>query len=167
MLQPPISRSAHIITPAMAVNIGIVGLYQVAVLFFVLLANPFNVGASDKNILMLSVFFTTFIMFQFWNIFNCRTLRHDESPLSMIVKNKMFITIVTFIIIVQVVMVQVGGPVGDIFRTIPLDPMLWLKIVGLTATVVPVAWLARQIAHWIGAEGATIQDTQSEESEVE
>jgi Ca2+-transporting ATPase len=176
MLQPPISRSAHIITPAMAVNIGIVGLYQVAVLFFVLIADPFKVIVFDqfkvidpeKNILMLSVFFTTFIMFQFWNIFNCRTLRHDESPLTLITKNKMFITIVTFIIIVQVVMVQVGGPVGDIFRTTPLkDPMLWLKIVGLTATVVPVAWLARQIAHWIGAEGATIQDTQSEESEVE
>lgn len=158
MSQPPIPRNAHIITPAMAVNVGIVGFYQVALLFFILLTDTIVAGiASDENTLKLTVFFTTFVMLQFWNIFNCRTLRHDESPLAMLIRNKMFLAIVATIVIGQIIMVQVGGLIGNIFRTMPLQPIFWLKIVGITATVVPVAWLARYIAYWIGAERVVVE----------
>ncbi|HQG93270.1 MAG TPA: calcium-translocating P-type ATPase, PMCA-type [Acidobacteriota bacterium] len=152
MEQPPVQREKHIITKSMVVTIGISSLYQVAVLIFVLLTNIFG-GKTELE--KLTIFFTVFVMFQFWHKFNCRSLRHNESPFQNLIQNKNFIFIVLTITAVQILMVQVGGPIGELFRTMPLSLPTWLWILLLTATVLPVAWLARQIAFWMGAEPAT------------
>jgi Ca2+-transporting ATPase len=57
--------------------------------------------------------------------------------------NKMFIVIIFIIVAMQVIMVHFGGA---IFRTVPLELITWLKIVGLSATVIPVGYIARYIA---------------------
>jgi Ca2+-transporting ATPase len=149
MSRPPVPRQAHVLTPAMAVGIGINSLFQVAVLLWVLLANPFGAATELER---LTVFFTVFVMFQFWHKFNCRALRHDESPFEKLLKNKNFLFIVLTITVAQAVLVQVGGPVGEIFRTTPLAWATWGWILLLTASILPVAWLARQVAYWVGAE---------------
>jgi len=106
------------------------------------------------NVEALTVFFTIFIMFQFWHKFNCRSLRHDESPFEMLPKNRLFLGIVLAITLVQLVMVQASGylHIGEIFRTIPLDPYQWLCISLLTATILPVAWLSRRFCYRLGYE---------------
>ena len=152
MSQKPVPREAHIITPAMGLTILINSLYEVAVLFLVLLTGWFTKEKNPTSLEALTVFFTVFVMFQFWHKFNCRALQHDDSPFALLYKNKMFLTIVATITMAQIIMVQVGGPIGKIFRTIPLSLNQWLCIVGLTATIIPVAWLSRQIAYWVGAE---------------
>jgi len=149
MSRPPVPRESHIIMPSMMVTIGISSLYQVAVLL-VLLGTSFLGGQSELE--KLTIFFTAFVMFQFWHKFNCRSLRHDESAFQRLWQNKNFIVIVTIITLVQILMVQVGGPVGELFRTMPIKLETWLWILLLTATVLPVAWLARQIAYWTGTE---------------
>lgn len=152
MMQKPISRDAHIITPAMTITILISSLYQVAILYLVLFTGWLAPNKETNSTEALTVFFTVFVMFQFWHKFNCRALRHDDSPFQLLYKNKMFLIIVTSITVVQIIMVQIGGPIGKIFRTIPLHLDQWLWILGLTATILPVSWLSRQIAYWVGAE---------------
>jgi Ca2+-transporting ATPase len=149
MNRPPVRRDAHIIMPSMMVTIGISSLYQVALLL-VLLGTNFLGGQTELE--KLTIFFTVFVMFQFWHKFNCRSLRHDESPFQRLWLNKNFIVIVTIITLAQILMVQIGGPIGELFRTMPIRLETWLWILLLTATILPVAWLARQIAHWTGAE---------------
>ena len=158
MVQTPISRDTHIITPAMIVTILISSLYQVVILYTVLFMGWFRQDKGLNSIESLTVFFTVFVMFQFWHKFNCRSLRHDDSPFALLHKNKMFLIIVATITIVQIIIVQVGGPIGKIFRTIPLALDQWLWILVLTATILPVSWLARQIAYWVGVEGVVVHE---------
>lgn len=156
MMQKPVSRDTHIITPAMIVTILICSLYQVVILYAVLFSGWLAPGKELNSREALTVFFTVFVMFQFWHKFNCRALRHDDSPFQLLHKNKMFLIIVISITIVQIIMVQIGGPIGDIFRTTRLDLNQWLWILGLTATILPVSWLSRQIAYLVGAENVAV-----------
>ncbi|MDR2438508.1 MAG: calcium-translocating P-type ATPase, PMCA-type [Planctomycetaceae bacterium] len=155
MKQKPIKREASIITPSMGITILLCSAYQVVILGIVLcyglfLENgkifQFNADPREpENIQALTVFFTTFVMFQFWNIFNCRSLRYDESPFSLLLKNRLFLLIIGLIIFVQIGMVQVSGywGIGHVFRTESLSLLQWSKIILLTMTIIPFAWLVR------------------------
>lgn len=152
MKQSPVPRGAHIITPAMAVTIGINSIYQVGVLLTLLLTDFLG---GDSVLQKQAIFFTVFVMFQFWHKFNCRSLRHNESPFERILQSRNFLVIVGAITVVQVVMVQLSDVVpivGEVFRTVPLTLDKWLWILLVTSTVLPVAWFARQVAYWVGAE---------------
>ncbi|MDR2117205.1 MAG: cation-translocating P-type ATPase [Planctomycetaceae bacterium] len=155
MKQKPIKREASIITPSMGMTILFCSAFQVLILGIVLFCGlflesgkmfQFNASPHEpQNIQALTVFFTTFVMFQFWNIFNCRSLRHDESPFSLLWKNRLFLLIIGLIIFVQIGMVQVSGywGIGRIFRTESLSVLQWLKIILLTMTIIPFAWFVR------------------------
>jgi Ca2+-transporting ATPase len=155
MMQKPVSRNASIITPQMMFSITLIGLYQVIILALALYggwfleeesAFQFHTEPRDPvNLEALTVFFTIFVSFQFWNIFNCRSLRSEESPFALLHKNKLFLLIVSLIAVVQVGAVQGSNYfyIGQIFRTEPLSLIQWIKIVLLTATVIPFAWLMR------------------------
>jgi len=164
MQQKPIPRSAHIITPAMGVSILINSFYQVIILFtalylgwFLDAEHKFQFFADPRareNLEALTVFFTIFIMFQFWHKFNCRALRHDESPFALFWKNRLFLLIVFLITFTQFMMVQASDfiGIGEIFRTVPLSLNQWLEIMILTGTIIPVAWFSRMIAYFCGGE---------------
>ncbi len=169
MRQKPISRTDHIITPAMGLTILLNSLYQVAILFAALwggwfLTQPHDYAAFAEpkdpiNLEAFTVFFTIFIMFLFWRIFTSRALDHDESAFSLLAKNRLFLLIAGLILVVQIIMVQASGTdretqslLGKVFRTEALTLLQWLKITALTATIIPVAWLSRQIAFRCGLE---------------
>ena len=167
MTERPIPRDAHIITPTMGISILTVSLYQVAILFAALFGGwfvdpehiyDFTIPATDPNYLdhnlpSLTIFFTILVMFQFWHKINCRALRHDESPFALLSKNRLFLIIVGTITVVQIIMVQTPF-LGHFFRTAPLSLRQWCDIALLTVTVVPVAWLGRRIAYYLGLEKA-------------
>lgn len=167
MHQRPISRDAHIITPSMLFSILANSLFQVVILFaalkggwFLPETQHFVFGQSPTyagNIPALTVFFTIFVMFQFWHKFNCRSLMHSESPFQLLTKNRLFMEIVLVITVVQVLMVQASGymEIGTIFRTVALSWQQWLGITLLTATILPFAWLCRQVEYWLGFESST------------
>ncbi|MBO7678980.1 MAG: cation-translocating P-type ATPase, partial [Thermoguttaceae bacterium] len=101
MTEKPIARDAHIITGTMIFGILFNGLYQVAILFLALFGGWFlapeekyngAIAASspeylEHNLPALTVFFTIFVMFQFWHKFNCRALRHGDRPFELLRKN--------------------------------------------------------------------------------
>ena len=165
MSERPIPRDAHIITPSMGISILVVSFYQVAVLFAALFLGwfvdpehiyDFTIPVTspdylDHNLQALTIFFTVLVMFQFWHKFNCRALRHDESPFALLTKNRLFLFIVGTITAVQIIMVQTPF-FGRFFRTTPLEMRQWLDIALLTVTVIPVAWLGRELAYRLGLE---------------
>jgi Ca2+-transporting ATPase len=162
MRRKPIKRDASIITSAMGITILLTALYQVVILGMILFGGWFiTEGKAFKfspdprdpaNFEALTVFFTAFVMFQFWNIINCRSLRWGESPFAMLFRNKSFVVIVTMIAVVQIAMVQCSGfmGIGEVFRTVALSLDQWLKLAIVTVTIIPVAWLIRFAVHSLG-----------------
>lgn len=169
MHRKPVSRQAHIIMPSMWFTILCNSAFQVAMLGCVLYFGWFLEPGEEKfqfgcdltnskvvaeNLKALTVFFTTFVMFQFWHKFNCRALFHNENPFTLLRKNRLFIGVIVIITVVQVLMVQFSDfyGIGQIFRTTSLSLRQWLEITGFTATILPVAWFVHQLAFWFGAE---------------
>ena len=169
MRRKPVSRHAHIIMPSMWFTILCNSAFQVAMLACVLYFGWFlepgeqkfqfgcdltNSKVVAENLKALTVFFTTFVMFQFWHKFNCRALFHNENPFTLLRKNRLFIGVIIVITVVQIVMVQFSDfyGIGQIFRTTSLSLRQWLEITGFTASILPVAWIVHQLAFWFGAE---------------
>lgn len=90
----------------------------------------------------LSLFFTTFVMLQFWNLFNAKCFGLKESAFSSISKNSSFLAIAGLIFVGQILIVQYGGAV---FRTVPLSLRDWLIIIGGTSIVLWVGEIWRII----------------------
>ncbi len=165
MRAKPIPRDAGFITGSMGVSILVTGLYQVVMMFLTLFCgwfvDPEHVykvadAARDNlpnngNLQALTVFFTVLVMFQFWHKFNCRTLKHNESPFALLSKNKLFLGIVFSITALQIILVQIPA-VGAFFRTEPLHLMQWVEITIFTATIMPVAWFGRWLSFKLGLE---------------
>ncbi|MCD4785461.1 MAG: calcium-translocating P-type ATPase, PMCA-type [Candidatus Eremiobacteraeota bacterium] len=141
MDQKPRPRDEHIITPTMGSIIVFVGLYMATILLILFRTNFLGGTGHAQH---LTILFTTFVMFQVWNEFNCRALNFYQSPFKNLTGNRMFLIIITIIVISQVVMVYFGG---QLFRTVPIDLISWIKIILLTSTVIPMGYLARYIAH--------------------
>lgn len=157
MRRKPVPREASIITGSMLNIIGITALYQVFILGLLLFTgwfaeHKFEFYAADirtpENVQALTVFFTAFVLLQFWNIFCCRSLRKGESVLAGLFKNKLFLFIVALIAVVQIGLVQASPycGIGDVFRCVQLSLHQWLGIAAVTFTIVPVAWIARVLA---------------------
>lgn len=87
----------------------------------------------------LTVFFTTFVMLQFWNLFNARCLGQSRSAFHGLTRNKAFLWIAGIILVGQLLLVQFGG---EIFRTTPLSAVQWLVIAGGTSVVL---WVGEAI----------------------
>ncbi len=91
----------------------------------------------------LSLFFTTFVMLQFWNMFNARCLGSNQSAFKDLLQNKAFIAIASVIFFGQILIIQFGG---SIFRTVPLSLTDWLTITSLTSIVLVIGEIKRSFA---------------------
>ena len=93
-----------------------------------------HINAQDQ-----SIFFTTFVMLQFWNIFNARAFltRHSAFNLRGC---KGFLTIVTIIFFGQVLIVQYGG---QMFNVTGLAWDVWLTIILATSPTLLIGEMIR------------------------
>ncbi len=141
MQKPPRHPESFIITPAMAENILIVGLIFLSILSFMI----YTIQKNGINAQELTIFFTTFVMLQFWNMFNAKTLGRTESAFYGINQNKSFLLIAFVILLGQIGIVQFGGE--QLFRTVPLNLKTWLIIIVATSPVLIVGefirWMMR------------------------
>jgi Ca2+-transporting ATPase len=167
MQRKPIQREASIITAPMGVTILLTALYQVAILGTLLCLMTYGWFLSggklelwqdvrhDANLEALTVFFTAFVMFHFWNFFNCRAMRWGESPFAMLSKNKVFLVIVVAIALIQMCVVQGGNflGIGEVFRTTALGLWQWGVLALLTVTLIPAAYGIRYTVHSLGLYG--------------
>lgn len=136
MNRPPRDAKAFIVTWPMARHIfGVGGVFLVFLLG--LLVHMKKDGITDYK---LSVFFTVFVMLQFWNLFNARCLGRTSSAFSGLLANKGFLIIATAIFVGQVLIIELGGKA---FRTEPLTLRDWILIVGGTSIVLWIGELRR------------------------
>jgi Ca2+-transporting ATPase len=137
MEEKPRSSDAFIITRSMKQ-----GILTIGGLFFVVtfaLLWYFEQGAGMDDI-KLTVFFTIFVMLQWWNLFNARTLGSYHSAFRRIWACRGFLLVLLFVIIGQWIIVTYGG---RMFRTVPLSWQMWAAIIGGTSLVLWVGEIYR------------------------
>lgn len=140
MQEKPRRSSDFIISKAMRINILSVG-----TIFLILLLGMiyyFEHSIEGMNVHNLTVFFTFFVMLQFWNLFNARVLGTTDSAFKGLTKSYGMEFIVLAILIGQFLIVQFGGAV---FRTSPLKWETWLLITGISSIVLWIGELIRLI----------------------
>ncbi|MBQ3174976.1 MAG: calcium-translocating P-type ATPase, PMCA-type [Bacteroidales bacterium] len=129
MKKRPRRVKSFIVSRPMLFNIIDQGVLFLAVLLVLL----FNYKADgDISIYELSKFFTIFVMLQFWNMFNARTLGGNNSAFYKLRENRSFIFIAIVIFVLQIVIIEFGG---NFFRTSPLSMHDWVMIVSSTSVV--------------------------------
>ena len=99
-------------------------------------------GDGEISLYELSVFFSIFVMLQFWNMFNARTLGSNNSAFYKLKENKSFLFIAALILVFQIIIVQFGG---GFFRTEPLSFSHWCLIISSTSIVLWFEELVRFI----------------------
>jgi len=130
MYDRPRGRDAFIVTPAMGRTILVCGLVFVTVLLGMLLRWQWLGGAWSLE--HLTIFFTTFVFLQFWNLFNARGFETRHSVFRRPECSKMFYMVLLLIGLGQWFIVEVGG---EVFRTVPLSAVRWAEIVCLTSVI--------------------------------
>ena len=159
MRQPPKRRDENIVTPAMRRTIlTTAGFFVVAMLGLLLglEAGWFAGGEGpDPDFAPLtprqvSIFFTTYVLFQLWNLVNCRSLTPAASGLAGVWRNRAFVGIMLLTLAGQVLIVTFGGRV---FSVEPLRWIDWLVIGVATASVLVFAEVARRLRRGRGDHG--------------
>ena len=129
MKKKPRSVKSFIVSRTMLSNIIDQGLLFLAVLLLLLFRYKAD---GDISVYELSKFFTIFVMLQFWNMFNARTLGGNNSAFYKLGQNRSFIFIAIVIFVLQIVIIEFGG---GFFRTSPLEIKDWVMIVLSTSFV--------------------------------
>jgi Ca2+-transporting ATPase len=89
-----------------------------------------------------SLFFTVFVMLQFWNLFNAKAFLTGRSAFHRLSECREFLFIVLLIFVGQLLIVQFGG---RMFSVTPLTLTDWLLIVVCTSSVFLLGELARLV----------------------
>ncbi len=97
---------------------------------------------------LMTAFFGLFIFMGIFNCFNART--HRLNLFAHLSKNKVFLTIIMFILIVQIYLIYYGG---DLFRAYGLSPFEFEIMLLLSLTVVPVDWIRKIYLRYHGEKG--------------
>ncbi len=139
MEEKPRASDAFIITRSM-----IRGILTIGGLFFVVtfaLLWHFEQGAGMDDI-KLTVFFTIFVMLQWWNLFNARMLGSCHSAFRRIWTCRGFLFVLLIVLVGQWMIVTFGG---RLFRTVPLPFNIWAAIIGGTSLVLWVGEIYRKL----------------------
>lgn len=95
-------------------------------------------GAMNGH--QLTMFFTFFVLLQFWNLLNAKTYGTSESAFHELRKCKGVLMVLAFILIGQWLIVEFGGAV---FRTQPLPYTDWFLLLAVSSIVLWVGELIR------------------------
>ena len=140
MRDKPRRSDDFIISKAMRANILGVGSVFLAILLGMI--HVFEQSAEGMSVRHLTIFFTFFVMLQFWNLFNARVFGTTDSAFKGLSKSYGMELIVFAILAGQFLIVQFGGTV---FRTEPLNWQTWLLIIGVSSIVLWVGELIRMV----------------------
>ena len=132
MYEKPKKKNEKIMNSYMISEILITGFYT-TILCVCFLKIPFVKNMFSSNEAFMTAFFGLFIFAGLFNSFNAHTSRINI--LAHVLKNKMFIIIMIFIVIVQVILMYYGG---EMFRTVPLTLKEFMIMILFSITVVPV-----------------------------
>ena len=139
MKDKPRKQTDFIINRHIAWAIGIVGLLFFGLMFGLLYYFERVAGVSAEE---LTVFFTIFVMLQWWNLFNAKSFGSRRSAFHKFLSDRGLLFVLFIILAGQWLIVELGG---KMFRTVPLDIETWLWIILGTSPVMIVGEIVRRI----------------------
>jgi len=139
MKDKPRKASDFIINKSIGFGILLCGIVFFLVMF-ALLVYCERRGKGGVDVHELTMFFTTFVMIQFWNLFNAKALMSHHTAFRHFLKDKGMILVLVLVLVGQWIIVTFGG---EMFRTTPLSLHEWLLIIGSTSVVLWVGELWR------------------------
>ena len=141
MKDKPRKATDFIITKPIGWGILFCGIVFFVMMFaFLVYCERRGKGGVDTH--ELTWFFTTFVMLQFWNLFNAKALGSNHSAFRHFLADKGMILVLVLILFGQWVIVTFGG---EMFRTVPLSLAEWGIIIAATSVVLWVGELWRGV----------------------
>ncbi|MCF2736724.1 calcium-translocating P-type ATPase, PMCA-type [Bacteroides caecigallinarum] len=140
MNEKPRKRTDFIISKAMQKNIFGTGICFLIVLMG--LMAYMNNSATGMDVHNLTIFFTVFVMLQFWNLFNASVFGTNHSIFKDAGHALGMLSVALIILVGQFIIVTFGGKV---FRTEALPLMDWVYIIGGTSIVLWIGEILRGI----------------------
>ena len=138
MKEKPKNKNEQIINKYMIQETLIIGIYS-SIIYIIFLKANFIKEIFTQDIRLMTGFFTLFIFTTIINSFNVRTERMNI--FANIIKNKVFVFIITLIIVIQLIIIYYGG---EIFRTISLNKKELLFVIITSLTILPVDILRKK-----------------------
>ena len=143
MLEKPRRQTDFIITRPIAKGILSVGLLlflpMMVFLFYcergAMLGASGSMADAGMDVHEMTLFFTTFVMLQWWNLFNAKALSSGHTAFHHLFANRTLLFVLAMVLVGQWIIVTFGG---QMFRTVPLSAAEWGWIVLLTS---PVLWI--------------------------
>ena len=145
MNDKPRKASDFIINKSIGFGILFCGIVFFLVMF-ALLVYCERRGKGGVDVHELTMFFTTFVMIQFWNLFNAKALMSHHTAFRHFLKDRGMILVLVLVLVGQWIIVTFGG---EMFRTTPLSLHEWLLIIGSTSVVLWVGELWRAFKRMI------------------
>lgn len=145
MKDKPRKASDFIINKSIGFGILFCGIVFFLVMF-ALLVYCERRGKGGVDVHELTMFFTTFVMIQFWNLFNAKALMSHHTAFRHFLKDKGMILVLVLVLVGQWIIVTFGG---EMFRTTPLSLHEWLLIICSTSVVLWVGELWRTFKRMI------------------
>ena len=145
MNDKPRKASDFIINKSVGFGILFCGIVFFLVMF-ALLVYCERRGKGGVDVHELTMFFTTFVMIQFWNLFNAKALMSHHTAFRHFLKDRGMMLVLVLVLIGQWIIVTFGG---EMFRTTPLSLHEWLLIIGSTSVVLWVGELWRAFKRMI------------------
>ena len=127
MKEKPRKETDFIINPSMVKWIFGVGIIMVISLLSMLIT-----WGESPSTYQMSIFFTVFVLMQFWNLFNAKSFGSKCHAWDDIRHSRLFLFVVFIILIGQILITSFGD---GVFRTVPLTVADWLLIIGCTALI--------------------------------
>ena len=141
MKDKPRKATDFIITRPMGYGILFCGI-SFFIVMFAFLVYCERRGMGGVNIHELTMFFTTFVMIQFWNLFNARALGSNHTAFRHFSHDNGMLLVVGIILLGQWLIVTFGG---EMFRTEPLSWKEWGVIIASTSIVLWIGELWRAL----------------------
>ncbi len=133
MRDMPRKASQFIITKPMARGILSIGFAFFIIMFVFLVWCERHGAGSIIDVHELTLFFTTFVMLQVWNLLNAKCLGSVHSAFRHFWRDRGLILVLVMTVVGQWIIVTFGG---RMFRTLPLSLTEWLAITVVTGVLV-------------------------------
>ena len=146
MSRKPTARSESIISREMMVRIAVNGVFMCLVCMAQMKFNFLGIGAEEVS----TAVFTMFVLFQLFNALNCRELG-DKSIFPNFFKNKLMLGAFVIAFALQIIITQFGGKV---FGTVPLEVLDWLKVLGVSLSIIVLDEVVRLVRRLFGKKKA-------------
>lgn len=156
MTDRPRRATDNIITRPMAMFIGGCGIAFSAVMigaFYFLLhhhtGNGCNLANASIDPQEISIYFTTFVFLQFWNLFNAKSFGSGHSAFHNFKESKLFFGTIVVIFVGQILIVEYGG---SMFACVPMTLKQWAIIIAATSPVM----LLGELHHLLTRKSTTL-----------